>query len=338
MRLYGAIDLHSNNSVIVILDENSQIVFHKKCSNHLPMILSEIAAYKSELVGIAVESTYNWYWLVDGLMEDGYRVHLVNTTAVKTYEGMKYSDDKDDARWLAHLLRLGILPEGYIYPKEERAVRDLLRKRSQMVRHKTAHILSIENLMSRNTGQRISSNAVKKITAEEIDKILTNPDHALAMKSNVLVMRCLEEQIKQLEKVVKTRIRPDKRWQLVQSADGIGEILGLTIILETGDIRRFAEVGNYASYCRCVDSKRMSNQKKKGTGNRKSGNKFLGWAYMEAAHFAIGKNERIRRFYEKKVAKKNPFVALKAVAHKLARACYYVLRDEVPFDVNRAFA
>jgi len=337
MKLYAAIDLHSSNSVIVVLDAADRIVFHKRCPNDLKMILRELMVFKAELVGIAVESTYNWYWLVDGLMEEGYHVHLVNTSAVKIYEGMKYSDDKDDARWLAHLLRLGILPEGYIYPKEERAVRDLLRKRSQLVRQRTAHILSIENLVSRNTGQLISSQAIKKMAVEEIDKIIPSPDRALAVKSNFLVMRCLEEQIKRLEKAVKDRVRPKKEFVFLKSVDGIGDALAMTILLETGDVRRFPEVGNYASYCRCVESKRMSNEKKKGKGNRKNGNKFLSWAYLEAAHFAIRYNEKIRHFYTRKAAKKNPFVAMKAVAHKLARACYYILLNGVPFDVNRAF-
>ena len=77
-----------------------------------------------------VESTYNWYWLVDGLMDADYRVHLANPAAIQQYSGLKYSDDHSDARWLGHLLRLGVLPEGYIYPKADRAVRDLLRKRA----------------------------------------------------------------------------------------------------------------------------------------------------------------------------------------------------------------
>ena len=337
MKLYGAIDLHARNNVIVILDETDRILFHKRCPNDLKIILQELAVFKAELSGIAVESTFNWYWLVDGLMEEGYHVHLVNTSAVKSYEGMKYSDDKDDARWLAHLLRLGILPEGYIYPKEERAVRDLLRKRAQLVRQKTAHILSIENLVNRNTGRSISSNAIKKMAIEDINKVIPEPDRALAVKSNLLVMQCLGEQIKHLEKSVRNRVRPSKQFRFLKSVDGIGDTLAMTILMETGDVHRFPEVGNYVSYCRCVDSKRMSNEKKKGKGNRKNGNKFLAWAYMEAAHFAIRGNEKIRQFYARKAAKKNPFVALKAVAHKLARACYYVLLNHESFDVNRAF-
>src|SRR6267378_6556853 len=156
MKLYGAIDLHSNNNVTVVIDEQDQIVYQKRLPNELPMIVQQLSVYQSSLQGIVVESTYNWYWLVDGLMERGHKVHLANTAAIQQYEGLKYTDDNSDARWLAHILRLGVLPQGYIYPKEERAVRDLLRKRSQLVHHRTAHLLSIQNLVTRNTGSSIA--------------------------------------------------------------------------------------------------------------------------------------------------------------------------------------
>jgi len=109
---------------------------------------------------VVVESTYNWYWLVDGLMEADYRVHLANPAAMQQYSGLKYTDDHSDARWLAHLLRLGVLPEGFIYPKAERAVRDLWRKRAHLVRQHTANVLSVQNLMARNTGSRCSAKRI----------------------------------------------------------------------------------------------------------------------------------------------------------------------------------
>ena len=118
---------------------------------------------------------------------------------------------------------------------------------------------------------------------------------------------------------------------------GIGEILALTIMLEAGEIRRFASVGNFASYCRCVGSQKISNGKKKGKGNTKNGNKYLAWAFIEAAHFAIRYNPKIKSFYERKKAKTKIVVALKAVAHKLCRACYHIMRDQVAFDVTKAF-
>ncbi|HWN10631.1 MAG TPA: IS110 family transposase [Pyrinomonadaceae bacterium] len=338
MKLYGAIDLHSNNNVTVLIDEQDQVVYQKRLANDLSMIGEQLSPYASSVEGIVVESTYNWYWLVDGLMSKGHTVHLANTAAIQQYEGLKYTDDDSDARWLAHMLRLGVLPQGYIYPKEDRAVRDLLRKRSQLVRQRTANLLSIQNLYSRNTGSSLSANRIKKLRSEEVDDLFTLGEVALAVKANVSVMRCLETEISTLERVVKERVKLKPAFRYLLSVNGIGQTLALTIMLETGDIRRFPSVGNFASYCRCVGSEKISNGKRKGKGNTKNGNKYLSWAFVEAANFAIRYEPLIARFYQRKKAKTHGVLAIKAVAHKLARACYYVMRDEVPFDVARAFS
>src|SRR5215216_5312295 len=169
MPLYGGIDLHANNSVVVLLNEQDQVVYQKRLPNHLPTILDLLASYHAEIMGFVVESTYNWYWLVDGLMEAGYQVHLANPAAMQQYSGLKYSDDHSDARWLAHLLRLGVLPKGYIYPKAERAVRDLLRKRAHLVRQHTSNVLSVQNIMVRNTGVRLSVKQLRELTKQELE-------------------------------------------------------------------------------------------------------------------------------------------------------------------------
>jgi len=163
MGLYGGIDLHSSNNHLAISDEKDRRIFKKKLFNEPRIILETLKPYQKDLVGIVVESTFNWYWLVDFLMDEGYRVHLANPSAIKKYEGLKHSDDIHDAFWLAHLLRLGILPEGYIYPKEERPVRDLLRKRGHLVKLRTSLILSLQGIISRNCGFKLNVNEIKKI-------------------------------------------------------------------------------------------------------------------------------------------------------------------------------
>ena len=337
MKLYGAIDLHSTNNVTVVIDEQDRVVYQKRLPNDLALILKELCVYQSELEGIVVESSYNWYWLVDGLMEQDYKVHLANSAAIQQYEGLKYTDDHSDARWLAHLLRLGVLPEGYIYPRADRAVRDLLRKRSQMVRQRTTNLLSIQNLLTRNTGSSMSANRVKGLDVQQVDQLLPDGELALAVKANLSVMSSADEQVELLEQTVTQRVQLRPQFSFLKSVPGIGEILALTIMLETGDIRRFCSVGNFASYCRCVGSQKISNGKKKGQGNTKNGNKYLAWAFVEAAHFAIRFNSKIKSFYQRKKAKTKVVVAIKAVAHKLCRACYYIMRDRVAFNITKAF-
>src|SRR5215217_6488060 len=181
MPLYGGIDLHANNSVVVLLNEQDEVIYQKRLPNDLPTILGQLAPYHTELKGLVVESTYNWYWLVDGLMEASYLVHLANPAAIQQYSGLKYTDDHSDARWLAHLLRLGVLPQGYIYPKAERPVRDLSRKRAHLVRQHTANVLSVQNILLRNTGARLSANRIKSVSQAEVDTLLPNADQALAV-------------------------------------------------------------------------------------------------------------------------------------------------------------
>jgi transposase len=338
MQLYGGIDLHGNNNLTTLIDEEDRVVFEKRIDNDLESIQKYLGPYQKEIVAVAVESTYNWYWLVDGLMEAGYTTYLANPAAMKQYEGLKHSDDKKDSRWIAHMLRLGILPTGYIYPKTERPVRDLLRKRSQLVRYRTSNLLSINNLITRNRGFSISSSRLMKLEGEDIDDLMEDSLLSLAVKSNFNVMQCVEHQIKKIEREVKKRAKLRPEFKQLLTVKGIGEILAMTIALETGDIGRFPTVGDFSSYCRCVRSERLSNGKKKGKGNSKNGNKYLAWAFVEAANFAIRYNEKARRFYQRKSAKRLPVLARKALANKLARACYYVMRDRVPFDNERLFA
>jgi transposase len=337
MPLYSAIDLHGNNNVTLVLDEQDQVVYQKRLTNHLPLILEKLAPFQAQLQGVVVESTFNWYWLVDGLMEADYRVHLANPTAIQQYSGLKYTDDYSDARWLAHLLRLGVLPQGYIYPKEQRPLRDLLRKRGHLVEQQTSNVLSVQNIISRNTASRLSVNQIKQLTPDEVQMLLSNEDQVLSVSSTLRVITCLMEQIHMVEKRVQSRIKSTPLYELVQSVNGIGPILAQTILLETGDINRFADVGDYVSYCRLVNSTKVSNGKRKGKGNVKNGNKYLSWAYSEAAHFAIRFSPEIQRFYQRKALKTNIPVAYKTVAHKLARACYHIMRNKVPFDVAKAF-
>ncbi len=161
MRFCG-IDLHSNNSVVVVTDETDKVLVSRRCPNDLSKILALLAPHRDELSGVVVESTYNWYWLVDGLMSEGYAVKLANTVAMKRYDGLKHSDNEADAAHLAHLLRLGILPTGYIHPPAERALRDLARKRIQLVRDRTRHVLAVQNILARQTGGCVSSNVIKR--------------------------------------------------------------------------------------------------------------------------------------------------------------------------------
>jgi transposase len=337
MSLYAAIDLHSSNGVLAILDEADQVVRLKRLPNDLPTVLNELAPYRDQLAGVAVESTFNWYWLVDGLMDHGYHAQLVHAAAVPQYAGLKHGNDDTDACHLATLMRLGILPLGHIYPRAQRSIRDLLRRRSQLVRIAVSLMLSMLATWSRYTGQCLSMKAFLHLTPEQIAQALPDPSARVGLKAQFDLWRSLQEQIKRIETWIGKQLGSTPTLEAVCSVPGIGKILGFTIVLETGAIERFASVGDYVSYCRMVNADRLSNGKK-GEGNRRSGNRYLAWSYIEAANFAIRWSPEIRRWYDRKRSRRHRMIAIKAVAHKIARACYHLQRDGSRFDVQRAFA
>ena len=338
MESYAGIDLHASNNYTAVIDDHDKRLYGKRQPNRLDVVLSALDPFKTELKGVVVESTFNWYWLVDGLMENGYKVHLANPSAIKQYEGLKHTDDKWDAFWLAHMLRLNILPEGYIYPKEERPVRDLLRRRLLFVKHRTSHILSLQSMITRNLGVRMACRGIKKLMEEDAESMFDSPYLVLAAKNNIATIQFLKKRIKVIEREIRPLIKIREEFKNLLTIPGIGDILGFTIMLEVGQLSRFPRVGDYSSYCRCVKSEKLSDGKKKGKNNKKNGNKYLSWAYIEAANFIRMHCPKAESFYQRKMAKAGGIVATKALSNKVARASYYVMRDQVPFDEDKLFA
>lgn len=337
--LYSGIDLHSNNSHVAVLDRKDRRIFHKRLPNMEDVILAELEPFREELSVVVVESTYNWYWLVDCLMDVGYNVVLANPAAMQQYKGLKHVNDEHDAFWLAHMARLGILPRGYIYPKEDRPVRDLLRKRGHLVRLRTSLINSLQGIISRNCGFSLSGKKMKQLSENHVAPLLTeSEDLALCGEVSKKTIDFLSGQISRIESLVLQRVKLRKPFQCLQTMPGVGKILSLTIMLETGSIDRFDKVGNFTSYCRKVPAVWISNNRKKGKGNTRNGNKYLAWAFSEAAEYARRSNDLARAFFNRKAAKTNKSVAYCALAHKLARAAYYIMRDQVNFDEQRLFA
>jgi transposase len=176
-------------------------------------------------------------------MEAGYRVHLAHAPALPQYSGLQHIDDQHDAQGLAHLLRLGLLPPGYIYPKAERAVRDVLRKRSQLVRHKTMVVLSLQSLLTRLTGTRLSLPRLRQLTPEVGQALVSFPEQVRSVASSLAVLQCLEHAMRTIEQTVRQAGHAQPGYRLLQTVPGIGPILALTILLESGDMQRFPTVG-----------------------------------------------------------------------------------------------
>ena len=332
--LYGGLDLHGDNVFCSLLDGARQVIFERRLPNDLTTIRSTLEPYPKRIQSLAVESTYNWYWLVDGLKKLNYPIKLANPARMQENIGLKHANDKTDARFIARQLINGTLPEGYIYPEETRGVRDMLRRRMRLVHARSGEWISLESLIARHTGRDFG---VKELKECELGEVLAGQPHALTMAhASFRHIEFLDKEIKTLEKAVMEELPDREDYTRLMTVPGIGPVLARTILLETGPVTRFKEAGNYASYCRAVKSEHTTNGKKKGECNGKSGNKYLAWAYVEAANYAVRYSPEIRAWFQRKQAHSGKrVIALKALANKLSKACFFMLRDGKDFDVKR---
>ena len=333
----AGIDLHSNNLVLALVNLQGERIAHHRVPCDLAKVLATLLPYRERLDTLAIESTYNWYWLADGLQDAGYHVVLANPAGVVTYTGLKHTDDADDAYLLAELLRLNILPQGQIYDRQLRPVRDLLRRRLLLVRQRTALYLSLGSLHARMHGAKLPLKELKALEPKPAMALFTHPADQLVARTEVELLRAYDEKIERIEKAVLAVVKELPCYPRLKTLPGVGLILALTISLEVGDIGRFAGPGLLASYSRCVESRRISNGKKKGENNAKAGNKYLAWAFIEAANFAKRFDEQCRRYWDRKAAQRNVFVATKALANKLCQAAWHLMSAGSDYDAARMF-
>jgi len=336
-KVIAGIDLHGNNLVIGVIDQDGKRLTHRKLDCKLEQVEEFLRPLKPRLQSMAVESTFNWYWLVDGLRAQGYAVDLANPAQIEQYSGIKHADDKHDAFHLAELQRLNILPKAHIYDAELRPVRDLLRRRTNLVHQRTALFLSFKSLYTRTTGQPMPLSQLKGMEPKEGKDLYEHPANQLIAQVQLEHIEALDRSIRRIEKAVLGCARQIALYPRLLTLPGVGKILGMTITMEVGDIARFRTDGDFASYCRTVDSRRLSNGKQKGQNNPKCGNKYLSWAFVEAANFAKRSDEDCRRWYDRKKARTSTVLATKALACKLAKAAWHVMAKETNYDARRMF-
>lgn len=325
--LYGAIDLHSNNNYSLISDQEDRVLCERRLGNSIEEVDAFFRPFRSELNALVLESTYNGYWLMDGLTDRGYEVKLANPSQMQPYLGLKHRDDSSDALWLNQMHRLGVLPEGYIYPKPERGMRDLLRKRLFWVQHRTSLINSMKHQYQSWKAEDVSASAIKKLSTAEVEASFDDEFVRQGVEALRQSAQALSAQISGIETSLKQALREDSLVNRLQILPGIGKLLAWTIRLEIGELARFGEDWRpYLSYCGLVDSKQESNMKIKGHGNGKNRNRYLRWAYGEAAIAAL-KYPKIRVYHDRLVRKKGKIKAKAILASKIARVSFMMMQD-----------
>jgi len=335
-KLYCGADLHGNNVFLTLCDAQGQRVLERRVKANLAAVNKALERFWERIEAVGVESTFNWYWFVDGLQAQGREVVLANPAKMEQYEGLKAGDDASDAGWIAEQLRLGILPESYIYPVETRPIRDALRRRMLIVRQRTQALLSLESLYARHGWAQPKVWELKDGKCGEVGELEVDLFTRLQLDSLLELVRKQDKLARWIEERVLKAVKPKAEYERIQQVPGIGPVLGLVVVLESGDFGRFAGAGHYASYCRAVKSERESNGKRKGQGNRRNGNPYLAWAFAEAAVYAKRYYRRIEGWYERKKRRRNGPVAMKALACKLAKAAWHVMRGK-DFDEAMLF-
>jgi transposase len=336
-KLIAGIDLHSNNLMIGVINQDGRRVAYRKLECQLDEVERFLKPYKPQLQSMAVESTFNWYWLVDGLRAQGYPLDLANPAKIEQYSGLKHADDQDDAFHLAELQRLNILPKAHVYDPQLRPVRDLLRRRTNLVHQRTALILSFKNLYTRTTGQKLDLADTKRMEPKQAPRLYEHPANQLIAQVQTEHIQALNRSILRLENAVLDCARDLPIYEKLLTMPGVGRILGMTITMEVGDLQRFKTDGDFASYCRLVAARSFSNGKCKGANNQKCGNKYLSWAFVEAANCAKRSDAGLRRWFDRKAAKTNKVLATKALACKLAKAAWHMMVKQTHYDPQRMF-
>ncbi len=339
-RFYVGIDLHSRSMRMCVIGEDGKRVCERTFACELMILLEFLRPYGTNMV-IAVESTNNWYWLVDGLMGAGYDVRLAHSYGLSLITKAKVKTDRRDARRLARYLRLDDLPEGYIYPKEQRPHRDLLRRRTSLVQFRSATLAGIRMQLKQYNRDIFSAEDLKKIDPEVFDREPLPEPVILTCRFAIQRANLITDQIREMERRIRRKTRQQPEFKILKTLPGVDNILGMTIHYEVGDIARFPSDRDFASYCRVVPPASVSAGKASSGTGRRQGNPYLRWAYGQAAIAAIRYYPDCRRFRDRHLNRRSgPAARLISnciVAHKLNTASFFMLRDCVPFDPTKMF-
>jgi len=329
------VDLHGRNLYLCVLDPDREIVLHRRVDCDEEKLLRALAPYREDLV-IGVECMFKWYWLADLCDEHGIPFVLGHALEMKAVHGRKSGNDKLDAERIARLLGSGMFPVAYVYPKEMRSTRDVMRRRSYLVNQRSSLITHIQV-----TNQQYNLPEMGKISRadqrEGIEMRFEDPAVRASVEADMSVIDILDVVIARLERTIikAARGHDHHAFALLKSVHGIGDIIGLTLLYEIHDICRFDSLGGFLSYCRLIRCEKTSDGKKKGTGGRKQGNHHLKWAFSEAAALFLRANPEGQKLHSRLVKKHGKAKALGILAAKLARSVYYMLHRNTPFDMKR---
>lgn len=335
-KYYCGIDLHARLLYVCILDEHGNKVVHQKIKADPHQLHKLLKPYIGQVV-VGVECMHCWYWVSDFCREINVEFILGHALYMKAIHGGKAKNDKIDSYKIASLMRGGNFPLAYNYPAETRATRDLLRRRTYVMRHGSELKAHVVNTDSQYNLPAQSLN-LKNVSARDgLRHYYDDPvvQRMIALDMNIL--DCYIRELKHVESFIESKAKEHygALLNIVRTFPGIGQILALTILYEIGDINRFPSVQQFASYSRLVKCKAESAGKTYGTSGNKIGNGYLKWAFSEAAVLYLRGNDNAKRYLAKLQKRMSKGKALSALAHKIGRCVYFMLRDRQVFDEDK---
>ena len=335
-QFYCGIDLHARSMYVCILNQDGEIVTHRNMKTDPNVLLKVIAPYRADLV-IAVECVFTWYWLADLCAREGIPFVLGHALYMKAIHGGKAKNDRIDAHKIAVLLRGGMLPQAYAYPAAMRATRDLLRRRMHLMRKRAELLAHVQNTNSQYHLPEIGKKLAYKANRQGVAERFAEPAVRKSVEVDLALIDHYDHLLTDLElAIVNTAKQHDANtFYRLRSVPGIGKILSLVLLYEIHDIRRFPRVQEFASYCRLVKCAKESAGKRSGTLGTKIGNAYLKWAFSEAAVLFLRDNPAGQKYLARMEKQHGKGKALPILAHKLARAVYYMLKRECAFDMHK---
>jgi len=333
---YCGIDLHARTMYLCILNQAGAIVLHRNMKADPDSFLTAIAPYRDQ-IAVAVECIFTWYWLADLCAREKITFVLGHALYMKAIHGGKAKNDKIDAQKIAGLLRGGMIPEAYVYPEQMRSTRDLLRRRMHMMHQRAQLLAHVQNTNHQynlpDIGKKISYRGNREGVAERFADASARSNVAFDLKRIGFYDGLLNEI--ELEIVRHAKQHDPNSVYLLDTVPGVGKILSLVLLYEIHDIGRFPSVQDFASYCRLVKPRKESAGKVYGSSGGKIGNAHLKWAFSEAAVGFLRHNPEGQTYLARLEKKHGKGKALSILAHKLARAVYYILRRKEAFDMKR---
>jgi transposase len=323
---------------ICVLDAEGQVRLHRNGPATPEHFLATIAAYREDLV-VAVECIFTWYWVADLCAREGIAFVLGHALYMKAIHGGKAKNDKIDAHTIAVLLRGGMLPMAYVYPREMRATRDLLRRRCHFMRKRAELLTHTQNTASQYLLPAFDKKLAYKANRTDVAARFADPEVRKSIETNLALLDQYDRLLTDLELHLtrSAKVHDVNAFYRLRSVPGIGKILALVLLYEIHDIHRFPRVQDFVSYCRLVKCAKQSDGKHYGYSGTKIGNAHLKWAFSEAAVLCLRGNPAAQRYLTRLATKHGKATALTILAHKLARAIYYMLHRGHAFDPNTFF-